>query len=144
MELTGETLFPGAAKGPLLTLGAPLSFWGGVDPATGVVINARHPQRGVSLAGRVVAVRELIGSSSSSSVMLELIAAGAAPAAVLLGRADAILVVGCLAGRELGLLGPPVVRLAPWPDLADGTPVHVDAPARRRPALIRTTGSAQR
>jgi len=138
VELTGETLFPGTGEGALLVLSAPLSFWGGVDPATGVVINARHPDRGTSLAGRVVAVRELIGSSSSSSVMLELVDAGVAPAAILLGRPDAILVVGCLAARELGLVAPAVVRLGDPSALAPGGRVLVDAPSRGRPATVRT------
>lgn len=136
MELTGETLFSGSGAGPFLALTAPISLWGGVEPATGVVVGARHPQRGVSLKGRVVAVPELIGSSSSASVMLELVHAGVAPAAILLARADAILVVGCLAARELGLAGPPVVRPARWPALADGTPVRVEAPGRERIARI--------
>jgi predicted aconitase with swiveling domain len=132
----GETLFPGRGTGQLLVLAAPLSLWGGVEPGTGVIVNARHPQRGLSLAGRVVAMRELIGSSSSASVMLELIHAGVAPAAVLLSRPDAILVVGCLAGRELGLTGPPVVRLADWPAFCGDNAATVEAAARDRPARI--------
>ena len=107
MAVTGQTLFPGAASGPLLILSAPLSFWGGVDPETGRIIDPGHPQTGVSLTGKVVAIPRLIGSSSSSSVMLELIRAAHAPAALLLGVPDAILVVGCLAGRELGYRCPP-------------------------------------
>jgi len=136
VALTGRTLFPGRAQGRLVTVRAPLSLWGGVDPVTGVVINARHPQHGVSLAGRVVMMGALIGSSSSASVMLELIHAGTAPAAILLAEPDAILVVGCLAGRELGYAGPPVVRVSGWPAPPEGTRIDVDAPSRERPARL--------
>ncbi|MFD2265253.1 aconitase X swivel domain-containing protein [Lacibacterium aquatile] len=106
-----RVLYPGVAEGELLRLEAPLSFWGGVDPASGTIIAAQHPQRGVSIAGKILALPEAIGSSSSSSVMLELIRARKAPAAVIMGAVDAILIVGCLVGRELGYACPPAVEM---------------------------------
>ena len=48
------TLVPGAASGPLLKLDEPLSFWGGLDPATGAIIDRLHPQRGARVAGRML------------------------------------------------------------------------------------------
>lgn len=108
----GEVLFPGRAEGRLLRLTAPLSFWGGIDPLTGCIILASHPERTACVAGRVLALAEPIGSSSSS-VLLELIHNGKAPAALLLGRPDAILIVGCLVARELGMAAPPVVAMEP-------------------------------
>ena len=107
--MTPFVLFPGEAAGPLLALEAPLSFWGGVDPATGTIINPRHPQHGRSVAGTVLVMPEPIGSSSSSSVLLELIRNGKAPAGILLGRPDAILVLGCIVARELGWAAPPIL-----------------------------------
>ncbi|NNG03428.1 MAG: DUF126 domain-containing protein [Inquilinus sp.] len=112
MALSGRTLFPGRAEGVLLKLGAPLSFWGGVDPDSGRIVDGRHPQRGAAIGGTVLAVPRTVGSSSSSAVMLELIRAGHAPAALVLGQVDAILIVGCLAGRELGYACPPVLEMA--------------------------------
>jgi predicted aconitase len=38
------TLVPGAASGPILRLDEPLSFWGGLDSATGTIIDRLHPQ----------------------------------------------------------------------------------------------------
>ncbi len=110
-RIEGRVLFPGAASGPLLKLTAPLSLWGGIDPATGTIIHGRHPERGCNVRGMVLAIPEPIGSSSSSYVMLELIHSGNAPAALLLGRADAIIVVGCLVAREMGWKAPPVVEV---------------------------------
>lgn len=109
----GRVLFAGSAEGPLLKLSAPLSFWGGIDPATGHIILARHPEIGCCVTGTVLALAEPIGSSSSSYVLLELIHNGLAPAAILLGKPDAILVVGCLVARELGLSAPPILVLPP-------------------------------
>jgi predicted aconitase with swiveling domain len=108
-----SVLYPGTGEGPLLRLSAPLSFWGGVDPRTSEIILASHPERGRLLKGSVLALAEPIGSSSSSYVMLELIHNRLAPAAVLLGAPDAILIVGCLVARELGYTAPPVLDIEP-------------------------------
>lgn len=111
MALTAKILFPGRAEGPLLRLTEPLGFWGGVDPDSGDIINVRHPQYRRNIGGTVLAIPMLIGSSSSSAVLLELIRNGHAPKAIILGAADAILIVGCLVGRELGYTGPPVLQV---------------------------------
>jgi predicted aconitase with swiveling domain len=113
MVLTGRVLVDGSGTGPLLRLDEPLSFWGGVDPLTGRIVDARHPQRGLSIAGTVLALPAAHGSSSSSSVLLELVAQGKAPAAILLGEADAILALGAVVAREMGWTPPPILELAP-------------------------------
>lgn len=124
----GRVLVPGEGAGPLLRLRAPISFWGGVDPVTGRIADPRHPDHGRSVAGTVLLVPEAIGSSSSSAIMLELIRHGVAPAAVLMGRADAILALGVVVARELGYAAVPVVEVglqevAGW---EDGQVVRVD------------------
>ncbi|MFN3673261.1 MAG: aconitase X swivel domain-containing protein [Bosea sp. (in: a-proteobacteria)] len=112
MGLKLEVLVPGAAAaGPCLALTAPISFWGGVDPRTGCIIDARHPQRGESIAGTVLALPGTIGSSSASAVLLELVHAGRAPAALLLDAPDAILLLGLIVAREMGWATPPAFRL---------------------------------
>ncbi|SFJ28214.1 predicted aconitase subunit 2 [Bosea sp. OK403] len=112
MELTAEILIPGeAVSAPCLALTAPISFWGGVDPRTGLIIDARHPQRGASIAGTVLALPGTIGSSSASAVLLELVHAGKAPAAILMDAPDAILLLGIIVAREMGWQAPPALRL---------------------------------
>ena len=98
----GRVLIPGTGSGRVLALTRPLSFWGGVDPATGRIIDPRHPQYGESVAGTVLLMERAVGSSSSSAVMLELIRNGVAPRAVVMGATDAILALGVLVARELG------------------------------------------
>jgi predicted aconitase with swiveling domain len=120
-------LAPGSADGKALVLREPLSLWGGVDPATGVIIDARHPQRGTSIAGRVLVMPAVRGSSSSSSVLAETVRAGCAPIAILLGEVDLILAVGAAVAEELYGQRIPVVQLPPA-DLAsigDGASVQV-------------------
>jgi predicted aconitase with swiveling domain len=96
-----------------LALTAPISFWGGVDPRSGEIIDARHPQRGRSIAGTVLALPGTIGSSSASAVLLELVHAGKAPAALLMDAPDAILLLGIIVAREMGWSTPPALRLPP-------------------------------
>lgn len=110
--LRARVVHPGTGSGPVLTLGAPLSFWGGVDPKRGVVSDPRHPDFETSIAARVLVLPSAIGSSSSSAIMLELIREGCAPAAVVMGKADAILALGVVVAEELGYRGIPIVELS--------------------------------
>ena len=96
-----------------LVLDQPLSFWGGVDPATGRIVDPHHPQRGAQIAGRVLVMPSGRGSSSSSSVLAECLANGNGPAAILLGEPDAILIVGALVTAELGGPRCPIVVVGP-------------------------------
>jgi uncharacterized protein len=96
-----RTLVAGTAQGRALVLDEPLSFWGGVDPATGDIIDPRRTQHGANVAGRILVMPSGRGSSSSSSVLAEAIRAGTAPAAIVLGEADPILALGAIVAREL-------------------------------------------
>lgn len=103
MDLTLHPLLPGpAAAGLPLVLSAPISFWGGVDPATGDIIDARHPERGQNITGRILVMPGTIGSSSASAVLLELVHAAKAPSLILIHEPDAILLLGLVIAREMG------------------------------------------
>lgn len=108
--MTLEPLITGSASGETLKLSAPISFWGGVDPKTGNIIDARHPERGQSIAGKILVLPGTIGSSSASAVLLELVHAGRAPAAIIMPEPDAILLLGLVVAREMGWAIPPAFR----------------------------------
>jgi predicted aconitase with swiveling domain len=110
--LRGRALSAGRAEGELLVLEAPLSFWGGMDAATGIVIDRHHPQCGVALSGKIVAMPEGRGSSSSSSVLAEAIRAGTAPSGLILSRPDGIVALGAIVAAELYDRHCPVIWLA--------------------------------
>ena len=95
--------------GPALVLDEPLSLWGGMDAATGEIIDMHHPQHGAHVSGRVVVMPSGRGSSSSASVLAEAVRAGTAPAAMLLGEADLILSVGAAVAEELYGVSVPVL-----------------------------------
>ncbi|MGH2417901.1 MAG: aconitase X swivel domain-containing protein [Candidatus Limnocylindria bacterium] len=97
------------AIGTAIVLREPLSLWGGMDPATGTVVDVRHPQRGARLSGRVVVMPSARGSSSSASVLVEAVRAGTAPAAIVLGEPDLILAIGPAVAEELYGVSVPIV-----------------------------------
>ena len=112
MSLQTEILVPGTAgTGEALVFAQPISFWGGIDPASGRVTDVRHPQHGASIAGRVLFLPGTIGSSSASAVLLELVHAGHAPAGIVMDAPDAILLLGLLVAKEMGWPTPIAVRL---------------------------------
>ncbi|WP_282346328.1 aconitase family protein [Pseudomonas sp. PS01301] len=122
--VSGRCLIDGSAQGALLFADTGLSFWGGVDPSSGEVIDRHHPLSGQSVAGRVLAIPGSRGSCTGSSVMMELISNAHAPAALVLAEPDEILTLGVLVaqhffGRSLPVLcvGQPAfdtLRGQPW------------------------------
>ena len=110
--MKADVLVPGkGAVGDALVLTAPISFWGGVDPKSARIADVRHPQHDQIVAGRVLFLPGTIGSSSASAVLLELVHAGIAPAALVLHEPDAILLLGLVVAREMGLEVPVAVML---------------------------------
>lgn len=132
LELRGRPLVAGRGRGPLLRLTHPISFWGGVDPVSGQIVDPRHPEFEFSISGTVLAIPSAVGSSSSSAIMLELLREGTAPAGILMGKADAILALGGVVGRELGYAPIPIVEVAPaeLDRLPHGAPVTVHEDGR--------------
>jgi predicted aconitase with swiveling domain len=134
--IVASVLVAGDASGELLVLDQPLSLWGGVDAERGVITSQRHPQRGASLARRVVVMPVVIGSSSSSSVLAEMLRRGTGPAALVLGHPDSILAIGSIVVGRMYDRGCPIVVL-------DGAGMAALAGARRarvHGGLVELTG----
>jgi predicted aconitase with swiveling domain len=111
--MDGRVLVEGSATGPALVLDEPLSFWGGLDPSTGEIVEAGHPQRGEVVSGWVLVMPSGRGSSSSATVLAEAIRAGTAPAGIVLREPDEIIVIGALVAAELYGIAIPVVVASP-------------------------------
>ena len=112
MNWQGEVLLPGdAVRAKALALTAPISFWGGVDPKTGAIADPRHPEFGQHIAGSVLLVPATIGSCSAAAILLELVHAGRAPVAIVLHEPDAILLLGLIVAKEMGLPTPVAISL---------------------------------
>ena len=107
----GLAIIPGQAEGPVVACEEGLSFWGGVDPATGRVIDAHHPLHGQTLAGAVLAMPTSRGSCTGSGVLLELALNGHAPAALVFREAEDVLTLGALVAGRLFERSIAVLRL---------------------------------
>jgi len=124
MSWNSEVLFEGAAQGEVLRFGAPISFWGGINPATSQVTLTDHPEHGQKIAKKILVIPRLIGSSSSSAILLELIYAKIAPKALILGGRDAILPVAVVVAQQMQWNTIPVVVL-PEPPFQTGQTIRV-------------------
>jgi predicted aconitase with swiveling domain len=100
-----------SVQGRALHLVEPISFWGGVSPTNALITDPRQPHHGQSIADRVVIIRELRGSSSGSSVLLELIYKRIAPCAIVCAAPDAILALGILVASEMHWPAPGIFEL---------------------------------
>lgn len=90
-----------------------LSFWGGVDPDTGVAIDVHHPWCGRSLAGKIVLMPTSRGSCSGSGVLLQLALNGNGPAALVFSATEEVLTLGAVIATRLFDKPLAVARLAP-------------------------------
>ena len=124
-------LHRGAARGNVLALTAPLSFWGAFDPRTGMIIDIHHPQRGTCISAKILMMRETRGSGTAPGGMAEAIRLGTAPAGLILVKPDINLAIGAMVAEALYGKSCPVLsvgeddyaRLAEYPALsieADG------------------------
>ncbi|WP_181703382.1 aconitase X [Chthonobacter albigriseus] len=125
-ELRGASLVDGTTDGVILGTDLELSFWGGVDPASGEIIDRHHPLSGQLLTGKVLAVPGSRGSCTGSAVLLELLLNGKGPAAILVARPDDILTLGVVIAADVFGRSIPVIALEP-----DGFALAATAPHAR-------------
>lgn len=96
MTLTGRSISKGSGTGELLYTDAPISFLGGVDPTTGIIIDQKHPLHGQTIAGKVLAFPYGKGSTVGSYVMYGLARNHVAPAAIINTECETITAIGAI------------------------------------------------
>jgi predicted aconitase with swiveling domain len=84
----------GVVEGEALVLDEAISFWGGLDPATGRIIDVHHPNHGADAAGKVLVLPSTRGSTSSAATLAEAIKQGVGPFAVVTRVRDMTIAVG--------------------------------------------------
>ncbi|MBV2142146.1 aconitase family protein [Falsochrobactrum sp. TDYN1] len=136
MNVTARSILSGTARGPILATSEPLSFWGGVDPASGKIIDVHHPLYGQSIAGAVLMIPSTRGSCTGSGILLDLVLNSMAPAALVFSQAEDVVTLGALIADKMFGRPLPVLRLQPeeWARLsqeaeAEITPTTVTAPS---------------
>jgi len=111
--MSGQVLVPGAAEGEMLFSAIGLSFWGGIDPVAGLVIDRSHPLHGRSIAGRILAIPAGRGSCTGSSVLMQLLVNDVAPAAIVFSTREEILTLGVIVAEEMFGRSIPLLALEP-------------------------------
>ncbi|MDD5339980.1 MAG: DUF126 domain-containing protein [Candidatus ainarchaeum sp.] len=96
MEIKARSIARGKATGQALISHAAIGFLGGVDPATGKVMEKGHPLEGKNIAGKVLVFPNGKGSTVGSYVMLQLAKNKKAPAAIINVSAEPIIAVGAI------------------------------------------------
>jgi predicted aconitase with swiveling domain len=96
MKLTGRTIYKGVAQGEALVTSQGISFFGGVDPETGVVVERGHELEGKSIAGKVLVFPKGKGSTVGSYTLYRLKHNNKAPAAIVNSECETITAVGCI------------------------------------------------
>jgi hypothetical protein len=130
-RLDAHPVIRGRGEGPAVVSTEPISFWGDVDPATGRIVNPRHPLHGERLAGRVLVYPQGRGSCTTSNILLELIRTHQAPAAIVSRSVEPVLAVGPLVGEAMYGRTIPMVTVdeATYARLSSGDWLVVDAEA---------------
>ncbi len=124
-KFKGHGLVGGIAEGAALVTADGIAFNLGVDETTGIVIEAGHPLKDASVAGRVLVCRSGKGSTAGSFSLLQLAERGLAPAAIINIQADAVVTAGCVLADI-----PLVHRLdTDIAEFATGTRLRVDGDA---------------
>ena len=96
MKLQGRKIFSGTVEGEALVSQMGISFYGGVDPDTGVILEKGHDLEGQSITGKVLVFPSGKGSTVGSYTLYRLKANGMAPAAVINAETETITAVGCI------------------------------------------------
>lgn len=96
MKLRGRSIHPGLAQGEALVTSQGISFFGGVDPESGAVVERGHQLEGQSIAGKVLVFPSGKGSTVGSYTLFRLTRAGKAPLAILNRECEPITAVGCI------------------------------------------------
>jgi len=94
--MSGRVIFEGSAEGEALVTSSPMSFYGGVNPESGEVIERGHELQGQSVKGKILVFPGGKGSTVGSYVLYRLAKNGAAPRAIINSKCETIVAVGAI------------------------------------------------
>jgi predicted aconitase with swiveling domain len=123
MKYEGRAIYQGCVEGEALVTHMGISFFGGVDPDTGIVVERSHELEGQSISGKVLVFPTGKGSTVGSYTLYRLKRNGKAPIAIVNAECETITAVGCIIAEI------PCVDHIPVDQLQSGLHVIVDASA---------------
>ena len=96
MKFQGRKIYQGQVEGEALVTSMGISFFGGVDPETGVVVEKNHELEGQSISGKILVFPTGKGSTVGSYTLYRLKLGGMAPLAIVNAECETITAVGCI------------------------------------------------
>ncbi len=96
MKLKGRKVYKGVAEGEAIVTKDGISFYGGVDPETGRVVEVGHELEGQIITGKVLVFPTGKGSTVGSYTMYRMKKNNTAPVAIVNKEIDTIIAVGCI------------------------------------------------
>ena len=96
MELRGRIISKGVAKGEALATSQPISFYGGVDPDTSIVMEKGHELEGKTVKGKILAFPNGKGSTVGSYTLYRMKKNDTAPAGILNKECETVVAVGAI------------------------------------------------
>ncbi len=96
MELKGRIISKGIGEGEALVTSQPISFYGGVDPDAGEVIEKGHELQGKSVKGKILVFPNGKGSTVGSYTLYRMKKNGVAPAGIINKECETIVAVGAI------------------------------------------------
>jgi predicted aconitase with swiveling domain len=123
MKLQGRKIYPGSVEGEALVTSMGISFFGGVDPEKGEIVEKGHELQGCSIAGKILVFPSGKGSTVGSYTIYRLKHAGLAPLAIINANCETITAVGCIIAEI------PCVDQIPIEKIKQGQRLIVDAEA---------------
>ena len=96
MKLQGRKIYKGKVEGEALVTSDDISFYGGVDPENGEIVEKNHELEGKSVSGKILVFPTGKGSTVGSYVLYSLKKAGKAPLAILNKTTDPVIAVGSI------------------------------------------------
>ncbi len=120
MKFYGRKIYQGRAEGEALVSAMSISFFGGVDPETGIVVEKGHPLAGQSISGKILVFPTGKGSTVGSYTLYRLKKGGLAPLAIINAECETITAVGCIIAEI------PCVDQIPLDQLQTGAKLVVD------------------
>jgi len=95
-QLKGRVIYKGSATGEALVTSQPISFYGGVDPATGVVIEKGHELQGQSVKDKILVFPTGKGSTVGSYTLYRMKKNGTAPSGMINNECETVVAVGAI------------------------------------------------
>jgi predicted aconitase with swiveling domain len=120
MIYQGRRIFQGRVQGEALATSMGISFFGGVDPDSGIVVEKGHELEGQSISGKILIFPTGKGSTVGSYTLYRLKHNGKAPAAIINADCETITAVGCIIAEI------PCVDQIPVQQICTGSQLVVD------------------